>query len=275
MEKNNKQKAFLYDATKCMGCRGCQVACKQWNNLEAEETEFFGGPGYQNPKHLSDKTYTLIKFHEVIDEDGKLKDWVFWKNQCQHCLEPACASACLVGALTSTENGSVLWDENKCIGCRYCMIACPFDIPKFEWHKVIADIHKCTFCDDRINEGLEPACAKTCPTDAILFGDREELIKIAEKRLSDNPDKYHQHVYGIDEAGGTCVLNISSIPLEKLGYPENIPMKALESYTAPAMHAVPGVVIGLGAVLGVTAFIVNRKNKISETESNEKGGQNE
>jgi formate dehydrogenase iron-sulfur subunit len=154
------------------------------------------------------------------------------------------------------------------------MIACPFDIPKFEWHKVIADIRKCTFCADRIEEGLEPSCAKTCPTDAILFGDREELIKIAEKRLSDNPEKYYQHIYGKDEAGGTCILNISSIPLEKLGYPENIPMKALGSYTAPAMHAVPSVVIGLGAVLGATAFIVNRKNKIAKSE-NEKGGQNE
>ncbi|MBU0765406.1 MAG: 4Fe-4S dicluster domain-containing protein, partial [Bacteroidetes bacterium] len=133
METNNNQKAFLIDTTRCIGCRGCQVACKQWNELPAEKTEFFGGPGYQNPAHMSATTFTLINYHEVT-ENGELKDWVFRKDQCQHCLEPACASACLVGALHKTENGPVIWDSSKCIGCRYCMISCPFDVPKFEWY---------------------------------------------------------------------------------------------------------------------------------------------
>lgn len=277
MEENNKQIGFLIDSTKCIGCRGCQVACKQWNDLPAEKTEFFGGPGYQNPADLSASTYTLIKFHEVI-ENGKLAEWTFWKKQCQHCLEPACSSACLVGALEKTKEGPVVWNENKCIGCRYCMIACPYSIPKFEWSKVIADIHKCTLCINRIAEGLEPACAKTCPTDAILYGYRDELLAIAKKRLQENPDKYHQHIYGEEEVGGTCVLNISSIPLEEFGYPKNLSKEALGTKTATAMHAIPSVVIGLGAVLGATAIIANRKNQVAvslEKESSEKGGKNE
>ncbi len=261
MENNKDQKAFLFDATKCIGCRGCQVACKQWNGLPAEKTEFFGGPGYQNPKNLSSSTYTLIKYHEVI-EDGKLKDWVFFKNQCQHCIEPACVSACLVGALHSTDQGAVVWDETKCIGCRYCMLSCPFNIPKFEWDKIIADIRKCTFCADRLAEGLEPACSKTCPSGAILFGDREELINISEKRLADNPELYHQHVYGKEEAGGTAVLNISSIPLEDFGYPKNITKKSLgSSRIKPFMKSIPPTVVGLGAVLGIVAFVANRKKQ--------------
>lgn len=272
MNNNKKQKAFLYDSTKCIGCRGCQVACKQWNELPAEKTEFFGGPGYQNPAKLSSSTYTLIKYHEM-EENGKLMDWTFLKVQCQHCLEPACGSACLVGAIHKTESGPVVWDEKKCIGCRYCMLACPFDIPKFEWNKVIADIRKCNFCADRIAEGLIPSCSKTCPTGAILFGEREDLIAIAQQRLSENPDKYYQHIYGLEEAGGTCVLNISNVKLEKLGYPKNIPLESLANKTKLPMYAISPSVIGLGAVLGVTALIINRKKEIAK--SNHEGGQNE
>ncbi len=272
MKKNKNQKAYLYDNTKCIGCRACQVACKQWNELPAEKTEFFGGPGYQNPAHLSSSSFTLIKYH-VVEENGELQDWTFFKEQCRHCLEPACDSACLVGAIQKTEDGPVIWDEKKCIGCRYCMLACPFDIPKFEWKKVIADIRKCTFCADRIAEGLIPACAKTCPTEAILFGEREDLIKIAKKRLNDNPDKYYQHIYGLKEAGGTCVLNISNVKLEKLGYPKNIPMESLTKKTKPSMQAISPTVIGLGAVLGVTALVINRRKEIAK--SNQEGGQNE
>jgi len=272
---NNDQMAFLYDSTKCMGCRGCQVACKQWHELPAEKTRFFAGgadSGYQNPIHLSEHTYTMITFHEVV-EDGKLMDWAFWKTQCQHCLEPACASVCLVGAMHKTENGPVVWDSHKCIGCRYCMLACPFNIPKFEWKKVISDIRKCDFCADRIAEGLLPACAKTCATGAILFGKRGELIEIAKERLSKDPEKYYQHIYGLEEAGGTCVLNISNVPLKHLGYPDNVPMEPLEKNTQIDMAAISPAVIGLGAILGVTAFVINRRIELAKTK--EKGGQNE
>lgn len=269
----NKQKSFLIDNTKCIGCRGCQVACKQWNNLEAEKTEFFGGPGYQNPSHLSEKTFTLVKFHEVMDGD-KLKDWVFWKNQCQHCLEPACIDSCLGESLHKTENGSIVSDEKKCIGCLNCKQVCPFDIPKFEWNKEIAVMRKCNFCDDRITNGDLPACAKTCPTQAILFGEREEMIKIAKHRLQANPEKYPNYIYGLNDVGGTGVINISSVPLEELGYPKNLPTESLGSKTKTYKQSVPSFAVGLCLVLGATAFIINRRMKVNEQE-NEKGDQNE
>ena len=271
MKTTIKQKGFLIDGTKCIGCRGCQVACKQWNELPAEKTKFFGGPGYQNPANLSSSTYTLIKYREVIDKKGDLKDWVFHKDQCQHCLEPACESACIVGALKKTKSGPVVWDEKKCIGCRYCMLACPYNIPTFEWYSMNPEIRKCTLCSDRIDNGLQPSCSKVCTTGAILFGDRDELLKIARKRLKADQKGYHQHIYGEDEVGGTCILNISSIPLEKFGYPKNLPREALASTPDPALHSIPGVVIGLGAALGLTAFVVNRHNKQLTEESESKG----
>ncbi len=210
---------FLIDNTKCIGCRACQTACKQWNELPAEKTKFFGGEGYQNPKDLSGSTYTLIKFHEVIEND-KLKDWGYWKKQCQHCLDPSCKYACPTGAIEKKEYGPVVWDDTKCLGCPDCREACPFDIPRFEGN-LNPKIRKCTMCYDRLEEGLEPACVKACPTGATIFGKREQLLSIAEQRLASEPQKYHQYIYGKDEGGGTTVLYISSFELEKIGYPNN------------------------------------------------------
>ncbi len=272
MKTTINQKGFLIDGTKCIGCRACQIACKQWNELPAEKTEFFGGDGYQNPADLSSKTYTLIKYREVIKKD-KLVDWVFHKDQCQHCLEPACVSACIVGALQKTAAGPVVWEDRRCIGCRYCMLACPYNIPKFEWYSINPDIKKCTLCSDRIENGLPPACAKACSTGAITYGSRDELLKEAKKRLKSGPDTYYQHIYGEDEVGGTCVLNISSIPLEEFGYPGNLPKESLSTTTDPAMKSIPGVVIGLGAALGITAFIVNKHKKQLSEESQSQGDQ--
>jgi formate dehydrogenase iron-sulfur subunit len=261
MDKN-KQKGFLIDGTKCIGCRGCQVACKQWNNLPAEQTKFFGGPGYQNPQKLSSKTYTLIHYYEDM-KNGKLDDWVFWKEQCQHCVDPACVAACPTTptkARTKSKDGPVLWDEKICINCRSCVEECSY--------KQL--IRRCNLCADRIAEGLEPACVKTCPTDAILFGERGKLIEIAEKRLKENPKGYHQHIYGKEEVGGTCVLNISSVPLEKLGYPEKLTTKSLGEFAS--VNQIPNLspaVMGVGAVLGLTAFVNNRSKKVAEQEKNQ------
>lgn len=274
MENKNEQIALLIDNTKCVGCRGCQTSCKQWNNLPSEKTEFFGGAGYQNPANLSGSTYTLVKYHEVV-EDDKIKDWVFWKTQCQHCSSPACSSVCLVGALEKTVNGPVVWNSSKCIGCRYCMLSCPFNVPKFEWDSVIPQIRKCVMCYDRVDEGIQPACAKTCPTGAIMFGKRDELVKIAEARLSNEPDKYYQHIYGLNEIGGTSVLNISSIPLEEMGYPKNLGPEPLAARTNMAISSISPVVVGLGAVLGVIALIANRKNEIARQKDSEVNNKSE
>jgi len=265
MKNNSKQKAYLYDGTKCMGCRGCQVACKQWNDLPAEKTEFFGGPGYQNPAKLSCSTFTLIKFHEV-EKDGELQDWTFFKEQCRNCLEPGCVSACLVKALEKRPDGPVVYHEKLCIGCRYCMIACPYEMPKFEYHKPIPLIKKCDLCYDRLDEGLEPACVTACPSGAIKFGYRDDLISEARKRIHDEPSKYVDHIYGENEVGGTCVLAISSVTLDEFGVREDLGTEPIPNHSKPFLSAVPVVIIGGAALCTGLYWISNRRNEMAKAE---------
>ncbi len=178
-------KAMLMDLTKCIGCRACQTACKQWNELSAETTSNNGS--YQNPPQFSDKTWAVVTFNEIEYQDKFA--WIFAKRQCMHCEHPACVSACTVSALAKTAEGPVVYDADKCIGCRYCQYACPFGVPAFEWQETLGLIRKCTMCADRQAAGMEPSCAKTCPTGAILFGDREELLQEARDRIAANPDR--------------------------------------------------------------------------------------
>ncbi len=261
-------KAMLMDTTLCVGCRGCQIACKEWNNLPAEKTEFFGGDGYQNPKHLSAKTWTLITFSDARDAKGY--DWVFAKRQCLHCLEPACVSVCLMGALQKTKNGPVTYDKDICLGCRYCQLACPFGVPGFEWEKAIPLIAKCTMCADRMNEDMEPACAKACPTDAIAFGDRQYLIRLARRRMIHKPTEYVDHIYGEHEVGGTCVMHISNVPFEQLnGFPKGLPKTPLGWRSQPVSEAVPFLMTGLGLTLGGVSWIVHRRMENQEKQQSE------
>ena len=150
------------------------VACKSWNDRPEDKTDFFAGPGYQNPRDLDANNYTLITFNEIVD--GPQPDWVFGRQLCMHCIQPACASACPTTAMFKTDLGPVVFDESRCIGCRACMQACPFIIPKYDYESFAPKIHKCTFCADRLEVGLEPACAQVCPTGAITFGDRDDMF---------------------------------------------------------------------------------------------------
>ncbi|MCK4548048.1 MAG: 4Fe-4S dicluster domain-containing protein [Candidatus Eisenbacteria sp.] len=263
----------LVDSTRCTGCRGCMVACKQWNELPAEKTQFFGGEGYQNPKDLSGDTYMYMSYHEFEDPGSKQLKWVFGRHACMHCLDPGCVSACPVGALVKTPEGPVTYDAGLCLGCRYCMLACPWDIPKFEWSKALPEICKCTLCADRIAEGLAPACMKACPTGALLFGERDQLLAEARKRMKDSPGKYNNHIYGENEAGGTSLLYISDVPFSKLKLPEpkdvgTVPRPHL---TAGAMSVIPAVIVGLSAILGGTYAIARRRGEV-EKEAAATGG---
>jgi formate dehydrogenase iron-sulfur subunit len=264
-------KGMLIDTTRCIGCRGCQVACKQWNGLEAEETAFFSGDDYQNPRDLSPRTWTVVTYNEVLEEDEFR--WVCGKVQCMHCNSPACVASCPTGAMHKTEEGPVAYDRRLCLGCRYCMLACPFQVIRFDWYRANPYISKCTMCVDRVANGQEPACAKACPTDAITFGERDDLIAEAHSRIRQSPRQYVHHVYGENEVGGTSILQLSSVPFSVLGYRSDLPDKPLVEFTRPAMEQVPFVVAGLSLILGGVAWVANRREERAREKSEPNKGE--
>jgi formate dehydrogenase iron-sulfur subunit len=280
-------RATLIDITNCIGCRACQVACKQWNEREGEETELEAELGFQNPATLSAKTYTLIAFHEMENpqKPGGL-DSAFVMQRCLHCLEPACVSACPTTALYRQADGPVTYDVDKCIGCRYCILACPWDVPTAEWNSRAPKISKCTHCADRTDQPVPiafngkplsddagkrfaesiatPACVKACPADALRYGTREDMLALAHKRISDRPDKYVDHIYGEKELGGTSVVYLSAVPFEKLGFP-TYGDKPFPAFTRAALGAVPPAVMTVGALLGAAyAFFRKRAQGVAD-----------
>ncbi len=278
----------LIDITNCIGCRACQVACKQWNDREGEETELNAQLGFQNPATLSAKTYTLISFHEMENpEKPSGVDAAYVMRRCFHCLEPGCVSACPTTALYKQPDGPVSYDVDKCIGCRYCMLACPWDVPTAEWDKLAPKIEKCTHCVDRTQQPVPiefngqkssdyetkrfldtiatPACVKACPADALRYGTRDEMLALAKKRQTDRPERYVDHIYGEKELGGTTVLYLSGIPFEKLGFP-TFGEKPFPRFTAAALGAVPPAVMAVGALLGAAyAFFRKRVQAVSDS----------
>ncbi len=282
-------KAKLIDTTKCIGCRSCQVSCKQWNGLEAVKTSApAAGLGLQNPVTLSAKTFTVVTSSEIADPKapGGMR-YVFAKRQCMHCEEPACASACPVTAMAKTKEGAVVYDDAKCIGCRYCMWACPFGVPTAEWDSLAPKIRKCTQCYDRAGQPAPeerngqklsdedrtrfaaaqavPACVKQCPAGALQFGEREALLAEAKRRIAAHPDRYVDRVYGEKEAGGTGVLYLASVPFEQLGFP-NVGFESYPQRSVVALGAVPPAVIGVGAVLGGAYALGKRRAEVARAE---------
>ena len=258
--KFSQASTFLIDMTKCTGCRGCQVACKQWNQLQAEETEFFDGEGYQNPPAMSEYTFTRIKFRDY-QRNGQ-NEFAFYKEMCMHCNKPACASVCPVAAFYKTDEGPVVYRPERCIGCRFCMIACPFGVPKYEWSKGLPLVRKCTGCYSRVKEGMSPACATTCPT-AITYGPRVEMLAEAERRLARNPERYIHKVYGNEDAGGTCVLYLSNLPFDELGF-KPVTFRPLPDYTWDALRYVPGAFLTVGGGLSALAWITHRRERLQK-----------
>ncbi|MBN2238338.1 MAG: 4Fe-4S dicluster domain-containing protein [Dehalococcoidales bacterium] len=258
-------KGVLYDATKCIGCRACQVACKQWNELPAVNTANTGT--CENPPKMDAYTFTRINFTE-LEDNGKFQ-WVFNKLQCMHCEDPACVEACIVGALEKRSDGPVTYDKGKCIGCRYCQVACPFGIPNFEWDKPMPWIRKCTFCADRQEAGLKPACVTTCPTGALKFGERNDLIIEARERIAAAPGKYFDHIYGENEIGGTSWLYLSPVPFEKLGLP-TLDSEPVTVNVARAMGAVPPVLLGVAVAMSGIYWLTKRRQKLSRAKEADK-----
>ncbi|MCL4538655.1 MAG: 4Fe-4S dicluster domain-containing protein, partial [Bacteroidetes bacterium] len=242
--------------TKCIGCLKCVSACKQVHNLEMDVPRI-----WDRNDGLSAENWT-----SVIRRPGDH----YVRKQCRHCLEPACASVCPVGALHKTEIGAVTYDITKCLGCRYCMMACPFGIPRYDWDKTVPHVEKCILCYDRIKTGQQPACTEACPVGATIFGDRDELLEVAHKRIKENPAKYIDKVWGEHEVGGTSVLYLSDIYLDFLTYPTRPGDKPLPKETAAAMESVPFAFVGMGgAMLGLN-WIIRRRMKMDKERGNKK-----
>ncbi len=219
----------LVDLTRCIGCRKCEQGCQMVNSLSQPAQPFDDLTVLDKKRRPDERTYTVINryYPGRRDQRDQLVP-TFTKVQCMHCQDPACASACIVGALTKKENGAVHYDVTKCIGCRYCMVACPFEIPAYEYHNPITPrVMKCTFCYDRVEkEGKPPGCAAICPVEAITFGRRNTLLKLAKKRIESDPGRYVNHIYGENEAGGTSWLYISGVPFDRVGF-INVPNRPL------------------------------------------------
>jgi formate dehydrogenase iron-sulfur subunit len=236
---------MLIDITLCVGCNACQDACKTTNKLAAGEE-----------KGLSSSAYTALEEH----------DGVFVRRMCQHCIDPTCASVCPVGAFEKTPEGPVLYDENKCIGCRYCMQACPFQVPRYEWSNTYPRVQKCVLCHGRITQGQQPACAEACPSGATKFGDRDDLIREALERIKAEPTKYVDRIYGQHDVGGTSMLYITSVPFEKLGFKTELQQAALSPLTWNALSKVPSIVTVGGSLLYGIWWITNRRSEVQKYE---------
>jgi formate dehydrogenase iron-sulfur subunit len=252
--------AVLHDITRCIGCRRCEAACNQVNELPAPDKPFDDLSVLEEQRRTTAKTYT------VVNQFGGEKPF-FVKKQCNHCLEPACASACFVKAFTKTPEGAVVYNEKVCVGCRYCMVACPFEIPAYTYNDPITPrIMKCTMCHPRVLEGKLPGCVQACPTEALVFGKREEVLNVARKRIYDWPDRYINHIYGEKEMGGTSWLYLSGKSFAEAGMREDLGNTPAPALTAGALGAVP-MVVGLWPVLLTGIYAINkRKEKIAAQE---------
>ncbi len=253
--------SMLYDATICIGCKACQVACKRRSNLppvtDAEKI-------HEAPTDLSADVWTLIKLYQ--GDEGTS----FVKAQCMHCIEPACVSVCPVAALEKTDTGPVVYHAERCIGCRYCMAACPFFIPKAQWYSNSPKIQKCDFCADRLAKGENPACGDACPTGALIYGKRGEMLATARSRVLDQ-NRYINHIYGETEAGGTDMLYIAGVSMGSLGFPD-LGSRSLPSYDWPYMLAVPWIVAVVGGLLTATYFYTHRKEDGKEVQDDHTNG---
>jgi len=260
---------ILVDTTKCTSCEECVMACADVHNIDRQKS--------LREKAKNEEGLSAYRMSNIV----AVSPGHFARKSCMHCLEPSCVSACLVGGITKSPEGPVVYDPTKCIGCRYCMIACPFHIPRYEWDKKIPYMAKCDMCFDRLNEGKMPACVEACPNHALKFGNRDELLKEAHDAIESQPNLYLNHIWGEKEFGGTSVIYISDVKLDKLGWPATSPV-SIPSLTEPLVHTTP--IIGASVAAGLLAinWTIRRRMKLAsenniekQKESGEEGGNNE
>ncbi len=249
---------LLFDATRCIGCRACQTACKTANGFPPDVV-LVNGVAYDAPLDLNGSTLTVIKRWEDGERSG------FVKAQCMHCADPACVSVCMMGALHKEARGVVGYDVDRCVGCRYCQVACAFNVPRFQWSSATPRIVKCELCRHRYAQGKGPACAEACPREAVVFGARADLLAEAKRRIAARPDQYQARIYGEREGGGTAVLYLSAVPFPTLGLPE-LKAEAVPALGETIQHGIYQGFIAPAALYAAFAFVAWRNRRSSETE---------
>jgi formate dehydrogenase iron-sulfur subunit len=252
---------LLHDTTLCVGCRSCEKACNEVNDLPAPEVPYEDKRVFEKIRGVSDKAFTVVNRYKDATEDSPA---IFRKHQCMHCNEPSCAAVCFVNAFTKTPEGPVVYDPSVCVGCRYCMMACPYYATGYEYEEAFTPrVRRCTMCYPRIKEGKNPGCADGCPTGAITFGKREDLIKVARERFAKFPERYIDHIFGEHEFGGTSWLVLAGAPFGELGLFDNASPTPPSVHSAGFLSVVPLIVaIYPGLLAGFYAFS-KRKDKIS------------
>lgn len=244
-------KGLLFDSTLCVGCGACYLACKERNHLPKTTSDFL-------KDDLSERTYSVVQ----------KRNNRYIRRLCMHCKVPTCVSVCPVGALEKTSTGPVIYHEDRCIGCRYCMQACPFNIPRYEWSSALPLVRKCDMCADRQKAGLATACATVCPTKATTYGDRDALIQEARERLAAHPERYVNRIYGLEEVGGTSVLILAGVGMETLGYPDHVSHDPLPLLTWNVLQHIPNFVMFGAVLLGGVWWITNRRFEVETAERN-------
>ncbi|TAL64566.1 MAG: 4Fe-4S dicluster domain-containing protein [Bacteroidetes bacterium] len=248
---------ILYDSTLCAGCQGCEIVCAEHYGFLFPDDEPVPGVirKTNETRRVAVNCYNTSKGEQYM------------RSACNHCNEPACASACLTKAMLKTDEGPVIWREDKCMGCRSCMIACPFDMPKFDYNSPNPKIQKCRMCFELLQEGRKPVCVENCPAEALLFGKRRDLVEIARARIYAEPEKYNHAIYGEHEVGGTGVIYLASVPFEELGFRNDLGTVPYPEYNKTFLYSVPAVLILWPAfLLGLHSAFVERKLKNQKEE---------
>jgi formate dehydrogenase iron-sulfur subunit len=246
--------AILVDITKCSGCERCVAACVKTNNLNSDKAN--------SDRATTKDGLSANRLLSII----KIDQGRFARLSCMHCLEPSCVSACLVGGITKSPEGPVLYDPDKCIGCRYCMLACPFHIPRYEWQKTTPFMKKCALCYDKLQAGELPACVRECPNDALIFGERNELLRRAHKIIQRENSTYLNHIWGEMHFGGTSILYISDVDLTKMGWPQKTNV-AIPQLTEPLIEKTPFIGLTVAGCLIGLNWIIKRRIELGGTDN--------
>jgi Fe-S-cluster-containing dehydrogenase component len=253
---------LLHDTTLCVGCRSCEAACKEVNDLPPPQQPVGDMAVFDQKRRTTDKALTVVNRYREADEEHEA---VFRKQQCMHCNEPCCAAVCLVHAFSKTPEGPVLYDPEVCIGCRYCVMACPYYALAYEYDDPLTPrVMRCTMCYPRIKEGLNPGCADACPTGAITFGKREQLLQVARERIRKAPDRYVNHIFGEHELGGTSWLTLTGIPAQELGLPDGATHESLASIGTSYLSVVPLIITIYPGLLGAFYAFTKRKDRLAK-----------